>query len=48
MLSALHDAQIAHYLKPGIVVPAKQIPKAANKPTELIPNPKYETWVAKD
>jgi len=48
VLSALRGAQIAHYLEPDIVVPAKQIPKAANKPTELIPNPEYETWVAKD
>ena len=48
MLSALRGAQIAHYLEPDIVVPAKQIPKAADKPTELIPNPEYETWVAKD
>ena len=45
---AVCGAHIAHYLEPDIVVPAKQIPKAADKPTELIPNPEYETWVAKD
>ena len=48
VLSTLCGAQIAHYLEPDIVVPAKQIPKAADKPTELIPNPEYKTWVAKD
>jgi len=48
VLPALRGAQIAHYLEPDIVMPAKQIPKAADKLTELIPNPEYETWVAKD
>ena len=30
------------------MVPTKQISKAADKPTEPIPNPEYEIWVAKD
>jgi hypothetical protein len=29
-------------------VPTKEIAKSAHKPTEMIPNPEYDTWVAKD
>lgn len=45
---AIHGAQVTHFLKPDMVVPAKEIPRSAEKPTELIPNPDYEAWVAKD
>jgi hypothetical protein len=29
-------------------VPAKEILKSSDKPTDLVPNLVYETWVAKD
>lgn len=48
VLSALRGAQLAHYLDPEMGPPPKQIPKSAEKPDELISNPQYETWVAKD
>jgi hypothetical protein len=48
VLSALRGAQIAHYLDPETVAPPKTIPKSAEKPNELISNPEYETWAAKD
>jgi hypothetical protein len=48
VLSALHGAQVTHYINADSPVPPKEIPKSAEKPTELISNPDYEAWVAKD
>lgn len=48
VLSALRGAQVAHYLDAEGQVPAKEVPRSADKPTELVPNPEYATWVAKD
>ena len=48
MLSALRGAQVTHYINADSSVSSKEIPKSAEKPTELISNPDYEAWVAKD
>jgi hypothetical protein len=48
VLSALRGAQVTHYINANSPVPLKEIPKSAEKPTELISNPDYEAWVAKD
>lgn len=48
VLSALRGAQVAHFLNADASVPPKQTPKSSEKPDELISNPNYETWVAKD
>jgi hypothetical protein len=40
---------MAHFLdanKAGM--PPKEVPKSTEKPDELILNPDYDTWVAKD
>ena len=39
VLSALRGAQAAHYLDPNTAVPPQKIPKTAEKPDDLIPNP---------
>ena len=48
MLSALRGAQVTHYINADSPVPSKEILKSTEKPTELISNPDYEAWVAKD
>jgi hypothetical protein len=49
VLSAIRGAQLEHYLEvETAVAPPKQIAKAADKPDELIPNPEYQSWYAKD
>lgn len=48
VLSALCGCQLEHFIQPETAAPPKQIPKSAEKPTELIDNPEYKEWVAKD
>lgn len=49
VLSALCGARLAHLLDEKMAAtPSKQIAKAANKPDELSPNPKYDECVGKD
>lgn len=40
--------QLSHYLDLETEPLTKKIPKAADKPDELISNPEYEAWAAKD
>ena len=42
-MSALRGAQVAHFVNPDAPVPAKEIAKWAYNPTEMIPNPEYDT-----
>lgn len=48
VLSAIRGAQLGHYLDLEMVAPPKKIPKSSENPDELISNPQYETWYAKD
>ena len=48
VMSAVHGAHVAHFINADTLVPPKEIPKSADKPTDLIPNPDYDTWVTKD
>ena len=44
VLSAIRGAQMAHFLNvTTAAMPPKEIPKSADKPDELIPNPEYAT-----
>jgi hypothetical protein len=45
---ALRSAQVMHYLYPDAPMPAKEIAKSADKPTDLVPDQGFEAWVAKD
>jgi hypothetical protein len=47
-MSALRVAQVTHYLNLDTPVPAKEIAKSADKPTDLVPNQGFEALVAKD
>jgi hypothetical protein len=38
VMSALHGAQVAHFINDDAPVPPKEIPMSADKPTDLIPN----------
>jgi hypothetical protein len=44
--SALKGARVGHYLDKANVPPPKKVPKAADKPDNLIPNPDYDAWIA--
>ena len=49
VLSTLHGAEVSHFLDTAtIAMLTKEIPKEEDKPNELIPNPEYAKWVAKD
>jgi len=37
-----------HFLNVDVPVQLKEVSKSVDKPTDLIPNPDYDTWVAKD
>ena len=46
---ALRGAKVAHFLDVQTsAMPPKEVSKTAEKPDELIPNPAYAKWVAKD
>ena len=47
-MSPLPGAQVAHLINADALVPMKKIARSADKPTEMIPNPEYDNWVAKD
>lgn len=46
--SAIRGAQLEHYLGPETVAPSKTISKSADKPDEMVANPEYQSWYAKD
>jgi hypothetical protein len=48
VLSAIKGAQVAHYLDKNTPVPPESTPSAKDKPDDLVPNPEYATWIAKD
>jgi hypothetical protein len=48
VMTALRGAQVAHLISADALVLAKEIARSADKPIEMIPNPEYDNWVAKD
>jgi hypothetical protein len=47
VLSALRGAQAEKFVNSAMPVPPEKVPKAADKPDELVPNPDYDALVAK-
>jgi hypothetical protein len=48
VLSALRGAQAEKYINSATPVPPQKVPKAADQPDDIVPNPYYDAWVAKD
>jgi hypothetical protein len=46
--SALKVVQVGHFIDKAAVAPPEKVPKATGKTDELIPNPEYDAWIAKD
>jgi hypothetical protein len=48
VLSVIKGAQVGHFLDSSTQPLPKTVPVSKEKPYELVPNPDYEAWVAKD
>jgi hypothetical protein len=48
VLSVIKGAQVGPFLDSSTQLPPKTVPASKEKPDELVPNPEYEAWVAKD